>query len=98
MENNNEHIEKMNNFNCCKLINTEIEESNSDKAMTALGVLVLIDELNKKANIIKELQTEISKLKEENAILNKKNELLDERFKLSEEIRNNSSERKIIEL
>lgn len=88
----------MNDFNCCKSINTETEESNSDNVLTALGVLVFIDELNKKANIIKELQTEISKLKEENTTLKREKELLEKNLELSEEIRNNSSERKIIEL
>lgn len=89
----------MNDFiNCHKTINTEIKNPNSDNVLTALGILVLFDDLNKKANTIKELQTEISKLKEENVVLKKENKLLDERFKLSEEIRNNSSEKKIIEL
>ena len=88
----------MNDFNCCKSINTETEESNSDKVLTALGVLVLFDDLNKKANTIKELQTENSKLKEENIALKKEKELLKKNLELSEEIRNNSSEKKIIEL
>lgn len=88
----------MNNFNCFNSINTETEESNSDKALTALGVLVLFDDLNKKANTIKELQTENSKLKEENITLKGEKELLKKNLELSEEIRNNSSEKKIIEL
>ena len=88
----------MNNFNCCKSMNIETEESNSDKVMTALGVLVLFDELSKKANTIKELQTENSKLKEENVTLKKEKELLNKNFELSEELRNFSSEKKIIEL
>ena len=88
----------MNNFNCCKSVNIEIEELNSDKTMTTLEKSVLIDELNKKANIIKELQAEISKLKEENTILKREKELLKKNLELSEEIRNNSSEKKIIEL
>ena len=88
----------MNNCNCCKPMDTKTEESNSDKALTALGVCVLIDELNKKANTIKELQTEISKLKEKNTILKREKELLKKNLELSEEIRNNSSEKKIIEL
>lgn len=88
----------MNDFNCCKPINTETEESNSDKVLTALGVLVLFDDLNKKTNTIKELQTENSKLKEENTILKREKELLKKNLELSEEIRNNSSEKKIIEL
>jgi len=88
----------MNDFNCFKSINTETEESNSDKVLTALGVLVLFDDLNKKANTIKELQTENSKLKEENITLKREKELLKKNLELSEEIRNNSSEKKIIEL
>lgn len=88
----------MDNFNCCKPINTETEESNLDKVLTALGVLALIDELNKKANTIKELQIEISKLKEENTILKREKELFKKNLELSEEVRNNSSEKKIIEL
>lgn len=85
----------MNDFSYC---NTETEESNSDRVLTALGVLVLFDDLSKKANTIKELQTENSKLKEENIILKREKELLKKNLELSEEIRNYSSERKIIEL
>ena len=57
----------MSDFNCCKpmdtkMENSKIEDPNFDKAMTTLGVCILIDELSKKANTIKELQTENSKL------------------------------------
>lgn len=54
--------------------------------------------LVKKANTIKELQTENSKLKEENKTLKEEKELLKKNFELSEEIRNNSSGKKILEL
>lgn len=90
--------EIMNNCNCFNSINTKAEDSNTEKAITALGILAVINEINKKSDIIKELQTENSKLKEENVAFKKENKLLDERFKLSEELRNNSSEKKIIEL
>jgi len=88
----------MNDFNCCEFMNKETEESNSDKVLTALGILVLFDDLSKKANTIKELQTENSKLKEENTALKKEKELLNKNLELSEELRNFSSEKKIIEL
>lgn len=95
----------MNNCNCCKPMDTKTEESNSDKALTALGVLVLIDELSKKANTIKELQEENSKLKEENctlkeekAALKKENELLNNCYKISEEMRDKCKENTIIKL
>lgn len=88
----------MSDFNCCKLMDTKIEDSNTEKAITALGISIAINELNKKSDIIKELQTENSKLKEKNATLKKENELLNRCYKISEELRNNSSEKKIIEL
>ena len=85
--------EIMNNCNYFNSINIKAEDLNIKKAITTLW-----NEINKKSDIIKELQTENSKLKEENVALKKENKLLDERFKLFEEIRNNSSEKKIIEL
>lgn len=100
----------MSDFNCCKPMDTKIENSkiedpNFDKAMTALGVFALIDELSKKANIIKELQTENSKLKEENctlkeekAALKKENELLNNCYKISEEMRDKCKEKTVIKL
>lgn len=88
----------MNNCNCCKPMDTKTEESNSDKALTALGVLVLIDEFSKKSNTIKELQTENSKLKEENCIFKKENELLNNCYKISEEMRDKCKENTVIKL
>lgn len=88
----------MGDSNCCKFVNTDSSSIIEHNTLTALGIFIVINELNKKSDTIKELQTENSKLKEENITLKKENKLLDERFKLSEEIRNNSSEKKIIEL
>lgn len=39
----------MDKFNCCESVNTEMEELNSDKVLTALGILVLFDDLSKKS-------------------------------------------------
>ena len=95
----------MSDFNCCKPMDIKIEDPNFDKAMTALGVCILIDELSKKANTIKELQEENSKLKEENctlkeekATLKKENELLNNCYKISEEMRDKCKENTIIKL
>ena len=90
--------EIMNNCNCCNSMNAKTEDSNTEKAMTALGMLIVINELSKKSDMIKELQTENSKLKEENAALKKENELLNRCYKISEELRDRCKEKTVIKL
>lgn len=88
---------KMNNFNCCEFINTNTSKAEQD-TLTALGMVMALTQLEKNTEKIKELITLNSSLKEENIILKGEKELLKKNLELSEEIRNNSSEKKIIEL
>ena len=67
-------------------------------ASITLGMIVALTELGKNNEKIKELNAENFKLKEENATLKKEKELLKKNLELTEEIRNNSSEKRIIEL
>ena len=87
----------MNDFNYYESVNTNTSKAEQDALMT-LGIIVASTELEKSNKKIKELDTEIFKLKEENTILKREKELLKKNLELSEEIRNNSSEKKIIEL
>ena len=75
----------------------EMKRAEQDASIT-LGMSVALTELGKNNEKIKELNTENFKLKEENIALKKEKELLKKNLELSEEIRNNSSEKKIIEL
>lgn len=87
----------MNNFNCCESVNANTSKAEQD-ALTALGMIMALNHLEKDAEKIKELNTLNSSLKEENTILNKEKELLERKIELSEGIRNYTSEKKIIEL
>ena len=84
-------------FNCCESVNTSTSKAEQDVSMT-LGMIMVLTQLGKNNEKIKELNTLISSLKEENATLKREKELLEKNLELSEEIRNNSSERKMIEL
>ena len=61
-------------------------------------LLMLVNEINKNNEIIKELKAENIKLKEENATFKKEKELLNKCFNLSEEMRDYCKESVIIEL
>lgn len=87
----------MNNFNCCEFVNTNTSKAEQD-ALTSLGMIMAFTQLGKNNEKIKELNTLIFSLKEENKTLKREKELLEKNLELSEEIRNNSSERKVIEL
>ena len=87
----------MNDFNCCESVNTNTSKAEQD-ALTSLGMIMALTQLGKNNEKIKELNTLIFSLKEENKTLKREKELLKKNLELSEEIRNNSSERKIIEL
>ena len=67
------------------------DQQKTESTEIALGVFILINELIKSNNKIKELENEVLTLKKEK-------ELLNNNLKLSEEIRQYSSENKILEL
>ena len=79
------------------------EEKNSSSnldsnTVTTLGLIILINELNKNNETIKQLYNKNKELIEENATLKKKTELLNQCFNTSEEMRKYCTEDKVMEL